>query len=75
MVVPPLRDRREDILELAHYFLACQGERAKVAPEIPADLLKLYEKLREDLQARGTVRLSEVEAEQKEILNTVRRQA
>ena len=33
------------------------------------------EMLREDLEARGPVRLSEVEAEQKEILKTVRRLA
>jgi flagellar motor switch protein FliG len=31
------------------------------------------EMLREDLEARGPVRLSEVEAEQKEILKVVRR--
>jgi flagellar motor switch protein FliG len=33
------------------------------------------EMMREDLEARGPVRLSEVEAEQKEILKTVRRLA
>jgi transcriptional regulator with PAS, ATPase and Fis domain len=43
VVVPPLRDRREDILELAHYFLACQGERAKVAlSTTAADALQAY---------------------------------
>ena len=33
------------------------------------------ETLREDLESRGPVRLSEVEAEQKELLKTVRRLA
>ena len=33
------------------------GERAKVAPEIPADLLKLYEKLREDHNGVGAAAL------------------
>ena len=29
--VPPLRARRDDILELAQYFLACQVDRARIA--------------------------------------------
>ena len=49
-------------------------------PELREKVLKnmssrAAEMLREDLEARGPVRLSEVEAEQKEILKTVRRLA
>ncbi len=41
--VPPLRSRREDILELAHYFLACHGERSRLALSTSAaDALQAY---------------------------------
>jgi transcriptional regulator with PAS, ATPase and Fis domain len=43
VTVPPLRDRRDDILELAHYFLACQAERARVVlSPTAADALQAY---------------------------------
>ncbi|MEZ5294539.1 MAG: sigma 54-interacting transcriptional regulator [Vicinamibacterales bacterium] len=43
VVVPPLRDRRDDILELAHYFLACHGGRGTVAlSPTAADALQAY---------------------------------
>ena len=48
-------------------------------PELREDLQNMSQRaaemLREDLESRGPVRLSEVEAEQKEILKTVRRLA
>ena len=41
--VPPLRARRDDILELAHYFLACQAERSRLAlSTTAADALTAY---------------------------------
>ncbi len=41
--VPSLRSRREDILELAHYFLACHGERHRLAlSTTAADALHAY---------------------------------
>ncbi len=41
--VPSLRSRREDILELAHYFLACHGERSRMALSTSAaDALQAY---------------------------------
>jgi transcriptional regulator with PAS, ATPase and Fis domain len=43
VVVPPLRERRDDILELAHYFLACQADRARVVLSPTAgDALQAY---------------------------------
>jgi transcriptional regulator with PAS, ATPase and Fis domain len=43
VVVPPLRDRRDDIVELAHYFLACQAERARIVlSPTAADALQAY---------------------------------
>ena len=43
VVVPPLRVRRDDILELAHYFLACHESRGKVAlSSTAADALQAY---------------------------------
>jgi len=43
VVVPPLRVRCDDILELAHYFLACHESRGKVAlSSTAADALQAY---------------------------------
>ncbi len=43
VVVPPLRARRDDILELAQYFLACHESRGKVAlSTTAADALQAY---------------------------------
>lgn len=43
VVVPPLRARRDDILELAHYFMACHESRGKVAlSTTAADALQAY---------------------------------
>jgi len=43
VVVPPLRARRDDILELAQYFLACHDSRGKVAlSTTAADALQAY---------------------------------
>ena len=42
--VPPLRARREDILELAHYFLRGHGPHGGVAlSEVAADALRAYQ--------------------------------
>ena len=42
--VPPLRARRDDIIELAQYFLACQPERSRVAlSTTAADALTAYQ--------------------------------
>lgn len=41
--VPPLRARRDDIIELAHYFLACHESRGSVAlSPTAADALQAY---------------------------------
>ncbi len=41
--VPPLRARRDDILELAQYFLACQADRSRVGlSTTAADALTAY---------------------------------
>jgi transcriptional regulator with PAS, ATPase and Fis domain len=43
VVVPPLRARRDDILELARYFLACHDSRGKVVlSTTAADALQAY---------------------------------
>lgn len=43
VLVPPLRARRDDIIELAHYFLACQApQRHAVLSPIAADALQAY---------------------------------
>ncbi|MBP7778981.1 MAG: sigma 54-interacting transcriptional regulator [Acidobacteria bacterium] len=43
VVVPPLRVRRDDILELAHYFLACHESRGRVALSATAsDAIQAY---------------------------------
>jgi len=47
-----------------------EGLRVKIFKNMST---RAAEMLREDLEARGPVRLSEVEAEQKEILKVVRR--
>jgi transcriptional regulator with PAS, ATPase and Fis domain len=42
--VPPLRHRREDILELAQYFLACHDDRVRMTLSPPAaDALAAYD--------------------------------
>ena len=46
---------------------------AGIAPE--AELTKNYEMLRDDLESKGPVRLSEVEQAQKEVLAIARRMA
>jgi transcriptional regulator with PAS, ATPase and Fis domain len=44
VAVPPLRARRDDILELAHYFLEGQSARARVAlSSTAADALQAYQ--------------------------------
>ncbi len=42
--VPPLRQRREDVLELTQYFLACHGDgRGNAVSMLAADALQAYE--------------------------------
>ncbi|MEP7117581.1 MAG: sigma-54 dependent transcriptional regulator [Acidobacteriota bacterium] len=43
VLVPPLRARRDDIIELAHYFLACYGEPRRAGLSASAaDALQAY---------------------------------
>ena len=55
-------------------YCCAQGRSTGVARKIPSNMSsRAAEALREDLESRGPMRLSEVEAQQKEILKTVRR--
>ena len=66
-----LREVQSDSL-----ILALKGAPPELREKIFKNMSsRAAEMLREDLEARGPVRLSEVEAEQKEILKTVRRLA
>lgn len=66
-----LREVQSDSL-----ILALKGASPELREKIFKNMSqRASEMLREDLEARGPVRLSEVEAEQKEILKTVRRLA
>ena len=66
-----LREVQSDSL-----IIALKGAPPELREKIFKNLsTRAAEMLREDLEARGPVRLSEVEAEQKEILKTVRRLA
>jgi flagellar motor switch protein FliG len=57
-------------------ILALKGADEKVREKIFGNMSKrAAEMLRDDLEAKGPVRLSEVEAAQKEILNVARRMA
>lgn len=66
-----LREIQSDSLILALKG-ASEGLREKIFKNMSQ---RAAEMLREDLEAKGPVRLSEVEAEQKEILKIVRRLA
>jgi len=66
-----LREVQSDSL-----IIALKGAPPELREKIFKNMsTRAAEMLREDLEARGPVRLSEVEAEQKEILKTVRRLA
>ena len=66
-----LREVQSDSL-----IIALKGAPPELREKIFKNMsTRAAEMLREDLEARGPVRLSEVEAEQKEILKTVRRRA
>ena len=61
--VPPLRDRREDILELAQYFLACHDDRRRMAlsstaARRAAGLRLAGQRARAAAHARGRVAMS-----------------
>lgn len=55
-------------------IVALKGGSMEVRDKILANMsMRAAESLREDLEGRGPMRLSEVEAQQKEILKVVRR--
>jgi flagellar motor switch protein FliG len=57
-------------------IVALKGASQELRDKILANMSsRAAETLREDLESRGPMRLSEVEAQQKEILKTVRRLA
>jgi len=57
-------------------IVALKGAQPEVKEKFLANMsTRAAETLREDLESRGPMRLSEVEAQQKEILKTVRRLA
>jgi flagellar motor switch protein FliG len=57
-------------------IIALKGGSMEVRDKILANMsMRAAESLREDLEGRGPMRLSEVEAQQKEILKVVRRLA
>ena len=41
--VPPLRERREDILGLANYFLEMYGKKYSRAVTLPTDICRVLE--------------------------------
>jgi len=66
-----LKEVASDVL-----IVALKGAQPELKEKFLANMsMRAAETLREDLESRGPMRLSEVEAQQKEILKTVRRLA